>query len=62
MVCWIGDLARLKQSTEATPHCVQQTSGRTWQQSLLLGGMEATTNGGMDIRLAHWLPGHVDSY
>ena len=32
------DLTRLRQGSGATPHCVWQTSSRTWQQDLLHGG------------------------
>ena len=32
-----GDLTSLKQGSGATPHCVWQTAGRSWQWSLLLG-------------------------
>ena len=53
----MGELTGLKQGPGATPHCVQQTASRPWWQSSLLGRKEVTSYGGIDIRLAHQLPG-----
>ena len=47
----MGELTCLKRGPGATPHHVQQTAGRTWWQSSLLG------EGEIDIRWAHQLPG-----
>ena len=41
----------------ATSHCIDQTAGRTWQRSLLLGGEGGYHVWGIDVRLAHQLPG-----
>ena len=44
-----------------TPHCVQQTVGRTWQQTSFwrparLRGQRSVVKGELDIRLAHQSP------
>lgn len=51
-----GDLTCLKQGRGVTPHRLQQTVGRTWQQSLLQGEGEVTSYRRIDVRLAHRLP------
>ena len=54
----IEDLTHLKQGPGAAPHCVWQTADRMWQQSLLLGGRRRLPFiGGINVRLAHQLPG-----
>ena len=47
-----------------TPHCVQQTVGRTWQQTSFwrparLRGQRSVVKGELDIRLAHKSPGKL---
>ena len=42
-----GELVSLKQGSGATPHCVWQTSGRSWQWSLLLGAGEIASYRGI---------------
>ena len=56
VVYWMGELRHLKQGPGATPLHVWGTVGRTWG-SLCSGDSGLPIIGGIDIRLAHWLPG-----
>ena len=51
----MGELTHLKQGPGVTPHCVLQTVVRIWWQSPGKGRLPVI--GGIDVRLAHQLPG-----
>ena len=53
MVYWMGELTCVKPGPGATPHHVQQTR----RKSSLPEAGEVASYGGIDVRLAHGLPG-----